>query len=159
MPGPGCGECTAPQTGPGILLLGLGLSEGLGVVGDGKAGRSVWMTITATGTAVHLCSCQRSKPQHSTSFRQGRASWSFSRRVTGMKAAGWLDRRRYDELTPSRPDAWSATAATRCALQPLAAIGLTIFLGAAGQKVQTGLALRRAPTPRRTLNLKEVPLP
>ncbi len=33
MPGPGCGECTAPQTGPGILLLGLGLSEGLGSTG------------------------------------------------------------------------------------------------------------------------------
>ena len=148
-----------PQTGPGGLPLGLGLNEGLGVVGDGKGGRSVLRTTTAPGTAVRLCSCQRSKPQHGTSFRQGRPSWSFSRRVTGMKAPDWLDRRRCDKLTPSQPDAWGAKAATRSALQPVAAMGLIPFLGAAGQNVQTGLVFRRAPTSRRALHLKVVPLP
>ena len=30
MPGPHCGKCASPLCGPGILMLGLASSEGLG---------------------------------------------------------------------------------------------------------------------------------
>jgi len=38
-PGPGCGECTAPRTGPGGMPLALRLSDGLG-----RGVRSCWAT-------------------------------------------------------------------------------------------------------------------
>ncbi len=49
-PGPGCGECTAPRTGPGDMPLALRLSDGLGHAG---AAARDWENAEASLTSRH----------------------------------------------------------------------------------------------------------
>jgi hypothetical protein len=47
-PGPGCGECTLPRTGPGDMPLALRLSDGLGGPGGQRGTRGMprrWQTL------------------------------------------------------------------------------------------------------------------
>ncbi len=89
MPGPGCGECTAPQTGPGILLLGLGLSEGLG----SDARRLVrGATLQSLLGAPRRHPAPRCRPCRATFSSRRRGPWMSARKLAAARRTDSMPR-------------------------------------------------------------------